>query len=153
MIESLAAELMRTEHLLNKLRRSCRRDAAGGGVPDVFSGLNPAQERVLDAVMVLAPCRLREVAEYAFLSLPAASIAVKKLVNRKLLTAEKAPADRRQLTIRLSESAGHYLRRRERIFGDRLRSAWADCDEVILEGLREELQLVNSKLEMENVSA
>ena len=147
MIESLAAELMRTGHLLNKLRRSCR-GASGGGVPDVFAGLNPAQERVLDAVMVLAPCRLREVAEYAFLSLPAASIAVKKLVKMKILTAERAPADRRRLTIRLSEIAGRYLRLREQAFGERLRSAWADCDEVILEGLREELQLINSKLEM-----
>ena len=79
--------------------------------------------------------------------MPAASIAIKKLASLGVLETVRDKEDRRKLVIKLSTRVRDIFSARDKLFMNRLRSAWADCDEVILSGLLEELKLINSKLE------
>ncbi len=140
MVSSVVKELALTQRLLASLHRSL--EGAGR-----FEGLNVAQDRVLKSVYDLAPCVLSDVACNAGLSLPAASIAVKKLASKGLLETSRTAEDRRKLVIRLSAAARKIFDRQEEEFLMHLHNAWADCDEVILSGLLDELRIINSKLE------
>lgn len=144
MVEALVKELALTQHLLGRIQReeeNCCGDESG------LSGLNVAQDRIVRAVYYLEPCLLSDVAGYASLSMPAASIAIKKLASLGVLETVRDKEDRRKLVIKLSTRVRDIFSARDKLFMNRLRSAWADCDEVILSGLLEELKLINSKLE------
>lgn len=144
MVETVAKELALTQRLLASLYRRVE----SSGRPAGIEGLNVAQDRVLRSVYELAPCVLSDVASNAGLSMPAASIAIKKLAGKGFLETTRDPGDHRKLVIRLSADVKEIFDRQEESFLASLRTAWADCDEVIMSGLLEELRIVNSKLEI-----
>ena len=143
MVESVVKELALTQRLLASLHRNIEVTWNFDGM----EGLNAAQDRVMKSVYDIAPCVLSDVAGNTGLSMPAASIAIKKLTGKGLLETTRDPDDRRKLIIRLSAAAKEIFDRQEEKFLTHLRKAWMDCDEIILAGLLEELRIVNSKLE------